>query len=86
MGVGTIDQALLAVVKAKHAALRLFGLSSKILIVDEVHEMGDPYLGELLAKLLEVHAAQGGSAILLSATIPLNLRAMLVPAPYGTSL
>lgn len=80
VGVGTIDQALLAVVKAKHAALRLFGLSSKILIVDEVHEMGDPYLGELLAKLLEVHAAQGGSAILLSATIPMGLRDKLVRA------
>lgn len=80
VGVGTIDQALLAVVKAKHAPLRLFGLSSKILVVDEVHEMGDPYLGELLAKLLEVHAAQGGSAILLSATIPLDLRDKLVRA------
>ena len=80
VGVGTIDQALLAVVKAKHAPLRLFGLSSKILVVDEVHEMGDPYLGELLAKLLEVHAAQGGSAILLSATIPMGLRDKLVRA------
>ncbi len=80
IGVGTIDQALLGIVKAKHAALRLFGLSSKILIVDEVHEVGDPYMGELLATLLEVHAAVGGSAILLSATIPLKLRADLIAA------
>lgn len=80
VGVGTIDQALLGVVKAKHAALRLFGLSTKILIVDEVHEMGEPYLGELLAALLAVHAEQGGSAILLSATIPLGLRAKLAAA------
>lgn len=80
VGVGTVDQALMAVVRAKHAALRQFGLSSKILIVDEVHEMGDPYMGELLAKLLHVHAALGGSAILLSATIPLALRKKLVSA------
>lgn len=80
VGVGTVDQALLGVVKAKHAALRLFGLSSKVLIVDEVHELGDPYMGELLAVLLEVHAEQGGSAILLSATIPLALRAKLTAA------
>lgn len=80
VGVGTIDQALLAVVKAKHAALRLYGLSSKILIVDEVHEVGDPYMGQLLSTLLEVHAAQGGSAVLLSATIPLKLRANLMGA------
>jgi CRISPR-associated endonuclease/helicase Cas3 len=80
VGIGTVDQALLAVVRAKHAALRLHGLSSKILIVDEVHEMGDPYMGELVASLLHAHAALGGSAILLTATLPLKLRAKLVAA------
>lgn len=80
VGVGTIDQALLAVVRARHAALRQFGLSRKILIVDEVHEMGDPYMGRLLESLLHAHAALGGSAILLSATLPLDLRQRLVAA------
>lgn len=80
VGVGTVDQALLAVVKARHAPLRQFGLSSKILIVDEVHELGDPYMGELMQMLLKVHASLGGSAILLSATIPLDLRARLIAA------
>lgn len=50
VGVGTIDQALLAVLPTRHSCLRLYGLSSKILIVDEVHEMGDPYLQELLVR------------------------------------
>ena len=77
LGVGTIDQALMAVLRAKHAALRQHGLASKLLIVDEVHEMGDPYMGQLLEQLLELHAANGGSAILLSATIPLGLRQQL---------
>ena len=80
VGVGTVDQALLAVVRAKHAALRLFGLSGKILIVDEVHEVGEPYMAELLAGLLGAHAAQGGSAILLTATLPLELRRKLLAA------
>lgn len=80
VGVGTVDQALLAAVKAKHAALRQHGLSRNILIVDEVHEMGDPYMGVLLAQLLNIHAALGGSAILMSATVPLSLRAALVAA------
>lgn len=80
VGVGTVDQALLAVLPTKHACLRLFGLSSKILIVDEVHELGDPYMAVLLAELLRVHAALGGSAILLTATLPLALRARLVAA------
>jgi len=80
VGVGTIDQALLAILPTRHSTMRLHGLSSKILIVDEAHEMADPYMGALLAKLLYVHARMGGSAILLSATLPLNLRAQLVGA------
>lgn len=80
VGVGTIDQALMAAVKAKHACLRQFGLSRSILIVDEVHEMGDPYMGRLLEMLLHLHAAQGGSAVLMSATLDLGLRDRLVSA------
>ena len=38
VGVGTIDQALMAVLPVKHQTLHHFGLSSKILIVDEAHE------------------------------------------------
>ncbi|MGB1209650.1 MAG: CRISPR-associated endonuclease Cas3'', partial [Paracoccaceae bacterium] len=37
VGVGTIDQALLAALPTRFNTLRHFGLSSKILIVDEVH-------------------------------------------------
>ena len=84
VGVGTIDQALLAVLKTRHAALRLFGLSSKILIVDEVHEVGDPYIVELLATLLSVHRQAGGSAILLTATLPTSMRSRLIEA-WGES-
>ncbi|MHB8249671.1 MAG: CRISPR-associated helicase Cas3' [Acidithiobacillus sp.] len=73
-GVGTLDQALLAVLPAKHQSLRLLGLANKVLIVDEVHAC-DCYMGELLARLLRFHAALGGSAILLSATLPQNQRA-----------
>ena len=80
VGVGTIDQALLAVLKARHAALRLFGLSSKILIVDEVHEVGEPYILELLATLLRAHRKAGGSAILLTATLPTSCRTRLIEA------
>lgn len=80
VGVGTVDQALLAVLPTKHACLRLFGLSSKILIVDEVHELGDPYMAVLLSELLRAHASLGGSAILLTATLPLVLRTRLIAA------
>ena len=80
VGVGTIDQALLGVLPTRHACMRLYGLSAKIFIVDEVHEMGDPYMAAELAQLLRAQAGQGGSAILLSATLPLDLRARLMAA------
>lgn len=82
VGVGTIDQALMGVLPVKHQAMRGFGLSSKILIIDEVHEMGEAYIAQELAKLLELHRGMGGSAILLTATLPLALRAKLL-ATYG---
>jgi CRISPR-associated endonuclease/helicase Cas3 len=76
IGVGTIDQALLAVLPSRHAMLRLLGLSQRVLIVDEAHGY-DGYEGEELARLLRFHAALGGSAIVLSATLTARQRAAL---------
>ncbi len=73
VGVGTLDQALLAVLPARHQSLRLLGLSRKVLLIDEVHAY-DPYMNQLLQTLLQAHAANGGSAILLSATLPQQMR------------
>jgi CRISPR-associated endonuclease/helicase Cas3 len=84
LGVGTIDQALLAVLQSKHAALRLLGLHRHVLLVDEVHAC-DAYMLEILSALLRAHAALGGSAILLSATLPLEQRAKLTRA-FGEGL
>lgn len=80
VGVGTIDQALLAVLPTKFATLRAWGLASKLLIVDEVHELGEPYMAQELAKLLELHAMNGGSAILITATLPIGQRQSLADA------
>ena len=79
LGVGTIDQALLGILPAKHQSLRLLGLLGKVLIVDEVHA-SDPYMHRLLRTLLTFHAAFGGSAILLSATLPYGMRQQLTDA------
>lgn len=78
-GVGTIDQALLAVLQAKHQSLRLLGLFRKVLVVDEVHAC-DAYMQRTLESLLEFHATAGGSAILLSATLPQRMKAALLRA------
>ena len=78
-GVGTIDQALAAVLHSKHQSLRLLGLARKVLVVDEVHAC-DAYMQRLLERLLEFHAMAGGSAILLSATLPRQMKEALVTA------
>lgn len=79
VGVGTVDQALLAVLPAKHNVLRLLGLQRSVLIVDEVHAY-DAYVSRILERLLEFHAALGGSAILLSATLPRSMRQRYIDA------
>ncbi|WP_341485889.1 CRISPR-associated helicase Cas3' [Thioclava sp. GXIMD4215] len=80
VGVGTIDQALLSALPVRHAMLRHYAIAQKILIVDEVHEMGDPYMAESLCRLLELHRRMGGSAILMTATMPIALRDRLCRA------
>jgi len=82
VGVGTIDQALLSVLPVRHAPLRQRGLAGKVLVIDEAHAF-DPYMREEMARLLTFHAALGGSAVLLSATLPLRLRQALTDAWRG---
>lgn len=76
VGVGTIDQALLAVLPRRHQSLRLLGLNRKVLVFDEVHA-ADEFMFELLESLLALHFYQGGSAILLTATLSLKQRQRL---------
>jgi CRISPR-associated endonuclease/helicase Cas3 len=79
VGAGTIDQAALAVLPSRYQSLRLFGLGRSVVVVDEIHAYDD-YVRELIVALLEFHASQGGSAILLSATLPAAIRADFVRA------
>jgi CRISPR-associated endonuclease/helicase Cas3 len=76
VGVGTIDQALIAVLPRRHQSLRVYGLYRKVLIFDEVHA-ADEYMFQLLEGLLKLHLHQGGSVILLTATLPLKQRERL---------
>ena len=82
IGVGTIDQALLGVLQSRHQSMRLLGLIGKVLIVDEVHA-SDDYMHTLLRELLSLHERAGGSAILLSATLPAKMRDELIRAFGG---
>ncbi len=68
MGAGTIDQAFLAVLQKRFLTLRQFALANRILLIDEAHSF-DAYMGEELNVLLQMQARNGGSAIVLSATL-----------------
>lgn len=78
-GVGTLDQVLLAALQSRHQSLRLLGLVHKVLVVDEVHAC-DAYMLSVLGTVLAFHAHAGGSAILLSATLPQAMKQTLFDA------
>ncbi len=77
LGVGTIDQALMSVLKVKHHFVRTFGLAGKVVILDEVHSY-DAYTGALLDCLVEELARIGCTVIILSATLTQERRAAFV--------
>ncbi|MGW0822476.1 CRISPR-associated endonuclease Cas3'' [Streptomyces sp. NPDC002845] len=79
LSAGTIDQALSAVLPFTHNALRLFGLSDKVLVVDEAHAYG-PWMHQLLTRLLEWLGAFGAPVVLLSATLSGRTASSLVDA------
>ena len=74
-----MDQALLSVLPNRHQSLRLLGLMRRVLVLDEVHAY-DAYMQREIETLLEFQAGLGGSAILLSATLPLGFRKRLASA------
>jgi len=78
--VGTIDQAMLSVTKARFGVLRLLGLSNKVLVIDEIHSY-DVYMGEFIQRLLQWCRAMEVPVVMLSATLPPKLKAKLLE-PY----
>ena len=72
-GVGTVDQAFLGTLRVRHFFLRLFALSGKTVIFDEVHAY-DTYMASLFVNLLKWLRALGTNVVLLSATLPATLR------------
>ncbi|MCS7238436.1 MAG: CRISPR-associated helicase Cas3' [Thermoguttaceae bacterium] len=84
-GVGTVDQALLAVLCVKHFFMRLFGLAGKVVILDEIHTY-DMYTGTLIDSLIAYLRELGCTIILLSGTLTQSRRESLgisVPASHA---
>ena len=74
---GTLDQALMAVMPFKHNNLRLLGLDNKVLLADEIHAY-DASMSRILEILIAQQARRGNSVILLSATLSHQQRDKLV--------
>lgn len=77
--VGTVDQALMAVMNVKHGFVRAFGLAGKVVILDEVHSY-DLYTGTILQQLVSQLRDWGCTVIILSATLTQARRAQLLQA------
>ena len=77
IGVCTVDQVLISALPVRHRFVRGFGIGRSVLIIDEIHAY-DAYMYQLLDKVLRHQHAIGGSAVLLSATLPLKLRGALL--------
>lgn len=80
--VGTIDQALMAVMNVKHGFVRAFGLAGKVVILDEVHTY-DAYTGALLDALVQLLRELHCTVIILSATLNQERRQQLLGQPVS---
>lgn len=81
-GTGTVDQALLAVLRARHHFVRLAGLAGKTIVFDEIHAY-DTYTSTLIERLIAYLAGLECTVILLSATLPAERRNALYRAFAG---
>ncbi|MGH8763148.1 MAG: CRISPR-associated helicase Cas3', partial [Nitrosospira sp.] len=77
--VGTVDQALMAVMNVKHGFVRTFALAGKVVILDEVHSY-DTFTGTILDALVKALRQLRCTVIILSATLTRERRAELLDA------
>jgi CRISPR-associated endonuclease/helicase Cas3 len=76
IAIGTIDQAMLSQLRTRHSWLRAWCLARQLLVIDEVHA-SDPYMSEIVTRLVDEHLTLGGYVLLMSATLGETLRAKL---------
>ncbi|WP_420712032.1 MULTISPECIES: CRISPR-associated helicase Cas3' [unclassified Streptomyces] len=77
LGVGTVDQALMAALRSGHVFVRLTGLSGKVVVFDEVHGY-DVHMSTLMDRLLWWLGRLRVPVVLLSATLPAHRQHALV--------
>lgn len=71
--VGTVDQIMQSVMKIKYSMLKFLGLENKVIIIDELHAY-DSYMKTIIKTLLNWLNSANIPVILLSATLPDNIK------------
>ncbi len=84
IGIGTVDQILMAALRTRFTPLRISAVADKVVVVDEVHAY-DTYMSTILDRLLAWLGHLRVPVILLSATLPCRRRAELLAAYAGNS-
>lgn len=79
LSVVTVDQVLLAALATRFNMVRLWALTGKVLIVDEVHAY-EPYMLGLLARVLSWCGHLRVPVVLMSATLPRHIACDLTTA------
>lgn len=77
--VGTVDQVMTAARLVRFESVRMDGLASKVLIIDEIHAY-DAYMLAVIKDLLKVCKELGVPVIMLSATLPISTKKDLLGA------
>lgn len=83
-GIGTVDQGLIGVLSTRHGFVRLYGLSGRTVIFDEVHAY-DTYTGGLIERLIAWLQVLGCRVVVMSATLPAAKREALLKAWSGSA-
>jgi len=78
-GVGTVDQAMMAVLQIRYSCLRLLGMVGKVLVIDEIHAY-DAYMSRIIERLLQWCRALRIPVVMLSATLTEEKRRSFVAA------
>lgn len=71
--VGTVDQVMTVARLARFESVRMNGLASKVLIIDEIHAY-DTYMLAVIRGLLMICGELGVPVIMLSATLPISTK------------
>lgn len=75
--VGTVDQAMLSVLQVQHHFVRLYALSQRVILFDEIHSY-DVYMNTIIERLMEWLTSLQSPQILLSATLSAQNRQSLL--------